>query len=95
MDFGHDTFHVEFGEKDNRAASLSWYLESAVQLSDRNLYGPAFTIPRSGLEHAVFDWLVFLGETYVVRMRSISDGTWEEWQRDRAGVRNDQVTTDR
>jgi hypothetical protein len=71
-------------DKANRAASLSRYLDSAVQLSDRNLYGPAFTILRSGLEHAAFDWLVFLGDTYVERMRSVSDETWEEWQRDRA-----------
>lgn len=75
MDFGDDTFHVEFGDKANRAASLSRYLDSAVQLSDRNLYGPAFTILRSGLEHAAFDWLVFLGDTYVERMRSVSDET--------------------
>lgn len=28
--------------------------------------------------------MVFLGDTYVERMRSVSDETWEEWQRDRA-----------
>ena len=83
MDFGDDTFHVEFGEKANRAASLGRYLDSAVQLSDMHLYGPAFAVLRSGLEHAVLDWLVFLGDTYVERIRPVSDETWEEWQRER------------
>ncbi|MEU3848019.1 hypothetical protein AB0E44_13660 [Micrococcus terreus] len=83
MDFGDDTFHVEFGDKANRAASLARHLDSAVQLSDKHLYGPAFTVLRSGLEHAVFDWLVFLGDTYVIRMHAISDETWADWQRDR------------
>lgn len=83
MDFGDDTFHVEFGDKANRVASLGRYLDSAIQLSERHLYGPAFTVLRSGLEHAAFDWLVFLGDTYVERMRSVSDETWEDWQRER------------
>ncbi len=55
-----------------------------MSLCDQHLYGPAFAALRSGLEHAVLDWLVFLGHTYVQRFSAIADDTWAEWQADRA-----------
>ncbi|WP_295787137.1 hypothetical protein [uncultured Microbacterium sp.] len=84
MDFGDETFHVEFATKADRVASLGRYLKAAVKLSDEQLYGPAFAVLRGGLEHAVFDWLLFLGETYVERRQGVDDETWRDWEQDRA-----------
>lgn len=80
LDFGDDTFHVEFASKANRAANLALHLDAALQLADRHLYAPAFSVMRSCLEHAVVDWLVFLGHTYVERIRGVSEQDWAQWQ---------------
>ncbi|MET8518473.1 hypothetical protein [Nocardioides sp. NPDC004968] len=83
LDFGDDTFHVEFAEKANRAANLAVHLDAALQLADRHLYGPAFTVVRSCLEHAVLDWLVYLGHTYVEHISGVSEEEWAQWKADR------------
>lgn len=82
LDFGDDTFHVEFADKANRAANLALHLDAAVQLADQHLYGPAFAVTRSCLEHAVVDWLVFLGHTYVEHISGVSEEGWAQWQAD-------------
>lgn len=38
---------------------------------------------RSSLEHAVVDWLMFLGRTYVQRFARVSDETWARCQAER------------
>jgi hypothetical protein len=82
LDFGDDTFHVEFADKANRAANVALHLDAAVQLADQHLYGPAFAVTRSCLEHAVVDWLVFLGHTYVEHITGVSEEEWAQWQAD-------------
>lgn len=88
LDFGDDTLHVEFVDKANRAANLALHLDAAVQLADRHLYAPAFGVTRSCLEHAVLDWLMFLGQTYVQKISGVPEEDWAQWQVDKQAGAN-------
>lgn len=83
LDFGDDTFHVDISEKANRAADLALHLDAALAVVDRHLYGPAFSILRSSMEHAVLDWLLFLGHTYAQHIPDVTEADWAQWQVDR------------
>src|SRR5674476_606229 len=76
---------VEVDEKAERVRDLGSHLEGAVALLDRHLYAPAFSVVRTSLEHLAVDWLLFLGRTYIQRVRNVSIDTWREWQADREG----------
>jgi hypothetical protein len=75
-----DTQHMDVTDMADRVRGLSIHLDSAVGLAGQFRYEPALALLRSGLEHCVVDWLVFLGRTMVQRFSGVDDATWDEWQ---------------
>src|SRR5688572_30443264 len=80
----HGTEHVDVEDKADRVRGLGSHLAAAIRLLEEFRYESAFALIRTSLEHVVVDWLVFCGNTYVQRFRSVSDKDWAEWQADRA-----------
>ena len=79
-----DTQHMDVTDMADRVRGLSIHLDSAVVLAGQFRYEPGLALLRSGLEHCVVDWLVFLGRTMVQRFSGVDDATWDEWQAARA-----------
>jgi hypothetical protein len=80
----HGTDQVDVEDKADRVRGLGSHLAGAVRLMDEFRYESAFALIRTSLEHVLVDWLVFRGNTYLQRFRSVSDKDWAEWQADRA-----------
>lgn len=70
--------HNDFAE---RALSLSLYLSSALDLSDRDQYLPGFAVLRSALEHHLTDRLLFLATRYKRVFVDVKKETYKEWMR--------------
>jgi len=79
-----DAQYVDVTDMAERVRGLAIHLDSAVELAGQFRYEPALALLRTGLEHCVVDWLVFLGRTLVQRFAGVDDAKWEEWQAARA-----------
>jgi hypothetical protein len=79
-----DVEQLALREKADRVKSLGSHLEGAVMLIQAHNYGPVYALLRTCLEHAVVDWLVFQGRTFVQRISNVSEDTWAGWQRERS-----------
>lgn len=79
-----DVQYMDVTDMADRVRSLAAHLDSAVELAGRFRYDSAFVLLRTGLEHTVVDWLVFLGQTLVQHYSGVDEEKWEEWQAARA-----------
>lgn len=70
----HEVAHMQHGEFADRARSLAAYLRAVIQLTEADLYAPAFATLRSAMEHYLVDQLVFLGRR---KSRPSKSGTGE------------------
>jgi hypothetical protein len=73
--------HYEFAM---RSRWLSYVLNAALTLADRDAYASAFTVLRSALEHHLIDLLLFLGDRYQQVFTGVSAEDWSEYQDARA-----------
>lgn len=79
-----DVQYMDVTDMADRVRSLAAHLDSAVVLAGQFRYDSAFALLRTGLEHTVVDWLVFLGQTLVQRYSGVDEAKWKEWEAARA-----------
>ena len=70
-----DVEQLALRDKADRVESLGSHLEGAMMLVQAHKYDAAFALLRTCLEHAVVDWLVFQGRTFVQRISEVSEDT--------------------